>query len=107
STYGETCFRVFNKTRKVSAMSRQKRTINKKWKLFFYILLTINIIVFLTVTLLIFWPVSETEEPTVVDHSEEEGSEFVVRTTKENLNELVNAYMINFFMIQSINIASH
>ena len=77
-------------------MSRQKRTINKKWKLFFYILLTINIIVFLTVTLLIFWPVSETEEPTVVDHSEEEGSEFVVRTTKENLNELVNAYMDKF-----------
>src|SRR5690625_7575971 len=67
-------------------MSRQKRTIKKKWKLLFYILLTINIIVFLTITLLIFWPVSETEEPTVVDHSEEEGSEFIVRTTKENLN---------------------
>ena len=77
-------------------MSRQKRTINKKWKLLFYILLTINIIVFLTITLLIFWPVSETEEPTVVDHSEEEGSEFIVRTTKENLNELVNAYMDKF-----------
>ncbi len=77
-------------------MSRQKRTIKKKWKLLFYILLTINIIVFLTITLLIFWPVSETEEPTVVDHSEEEGSEFVVRTTKENLNELVNAYMDKF-----------
>src|SRR5690625_488650 len=77
-------------------MSRQKRTIKKKWKLLFYILLTINIIVFLTITLLIFWPVSETEEPTVVDHSEEEGSEFIVRTTKENLNELVNAYVDKF-----------
>src|SRR5699024_6362792 len=77
-------------------MSRQKRTINKKWKLLFYILLTINIIVFLTITLLIFWPVSETEEPTVVDHSEEDGSEFIVCTTKEILNELVNAYMEKF-----------
>lgn len=77
-------------------MFRQKRTINKKWKSLFYILLTINIIVFSTIAILIFWPVSKTEDPAVVDHSDEEGSEFIVRTTKENLNELVNAYMDKF-----------
>lgn len=77
-------------------MSNHDRTTWKKWKQLFYILLVINIIVFVTVISLIFWPVSESEVHTGPDYDEKEGSEFVVRTTKENLNELINAYIDKF-----------
>lgn len=77
-------------------MSNNDRPTWKKWKQLFYILLVVNIIVFVTFISLIFWPVSETEEPAGTNYAEKEGSEFTVRTTKENLNELVNAYIDKF-----------
>lgn len=78
-------------------MSRpERKPIDKKWKTFFYILLTVNILVFLTFTLLIFWPVADTDVPSGIDFSDDAGSEFTVRTTKENLNELINAYIDKF-----------
>jgi len=66
---------------------------NNKWKKLFYSLLGFNILVFIVLLILIFWPVSELNPK---PHSEDiinESSEFVVRTTKQNLNELINAYL--------------
>ncbi|HLR68583.1 YpmS family protein [Virgibacillus alimentarius] len=73
-----------------------KRRLNKKWKRRFYTLLAVNIVVVLIIISLIYWPVADTEVSPGSDSYDEESSEFVVRTTKENLNELVNAYIDQF-----------
>ncbi|MBP1969751.1 uncharacterized protein YpmS [Virgibacillus natechei] len=64
-----------------------------KWKRLFYGLLIFNIAFLLIITALIFWPVSQTTYPSSDQQDEQESSEFTVRTTKENLNDLVNAYI--------------
>jgi len=68
---------------------------NKKmsWKRLFYILLTVNIVVVIVLLALIFWPVPEKDLPKQTETTEQTSSEFVIRTTKENLNELMNAYL--------------
>lgn len=72
-----------------------KRSHKRKnnWKRPFYGLLTLNFIVVLAITTLIFWPVPEVDVPLSESIDTESSSNFVVRTTKENLNELVNAYL--------------
>ncbi|MEN1966821.1 YpmS family protein [Lentibacillus sp. N15] len=72
-----------------------KRNTNprRKWKRLFYGLLLFDIIIVGLLLLLIFWPVSSTQPPKSDDNYDQKSSEFVVRTTKENLNELVNAYI--------------
>src|SRR5699024_11465546 len=47
----------------------------------------------LPILALIFWPVSETETPTPSEDNTQRSSEFTVRTSKQNVNELVNAYI--------------
>ncbi|QKY70548.1 YpmS family protein [Lentibacillus sp. CBA3610] len=64
-----------------------------KWKRLFFWLLGLNVAAFLLITALIFWPVSHTETPEPSDENTERSTEFTVRTTKQNLNELVNAYI--------------
>lgn len=64
-----------------------------KWKRLFYILLTVNFTIIVVLLTLIFWPIPEKELPDGSKASEQKSSEFVIRTTKENLNELVNAYL--------------
>lgn len=66
-----------------------------KWKWVFFTLLTLNIIALTIFSALIFWPVSETEYTYTGHMTAPDSSEFVVRTTKKNLNELVNAYIEN------------
>jgi len=68
---------------------------NKKmsWKRLFYILLIVNIVVVIVLLALIFWPVPEKDLPKQTETTEQTSSEFVIRTTKENLNELMNAYL--------------
>jgi len=74
--------------------NRSDKRMNRfNWKRSFFILLGFNLFVLLMVIGLIFWPVSETDYSTMQSDITEESSEFVVRTTKENLNELVNAYI--------------
>lgn len=58
--------------------------------------MTFNLIVLFVIMLLIFWPVPETKMPQITKPMEHESSEFVVRTTKQNLNDLVNAYIDKF-----------
>jgi len=72
-------------------MTKQNRKMG--WKRLFFILLTVNIAVIILLLALIFWPVPEKDFPDEAETTEEKSSEFVIRTTKENLNELVNAYL--------------
>lgn len=65
----------------------------KKWKYLFLGLLTINGIILLSIFTLIFWPVKDEQVLVNEQFAEQESSEFTVRTTKDNLNELVNAYI--------------
>lgn len=65
----------------------------KKWKQLFFILLAVNIIGVLSIITFVFWPSKDTEYPPRSKITSEPSSEFVVRTTKENLNDLVNAYL--------------
>ena len=74
-------------------MKENKISQRSKWKWVFLILLTLNIIALTTFAALIFWPVTETEVNYTGHMTAPNSSEFVVRTTKKNLNELVNAYI--------------
>lgn len=65
----------------------------KKWKKWFYSLFFINIAIFLLITTLLLWPVSNKEHIPSNPVETDDSSEFVVRTTKKNLNELANAYI--------------
>ncbi|WP_449354968.1 YpmS family protein [Virgibacillus natechei] len=77
-------------------MSQRKelhQSNKNKWKRLFYGLLSVNILFFLVIVAFIFWPVSENTFPSNEEQQTQESSEFTVRTTKNNLNELVNAYI--------------
>ncbi len=67
--------------------------IEKNWKAFFIALLGFNVLFLLSVMLFIFWPTSEVEPPEKEFIEEEEGAEFTINSSKENLTELVNAYI--------------
>ncbi len=64
------------------------------WRKFFFVLLWVNILGVLLILSLIFWPFLETvNTPKKTYLENEEGAEFMIRSTKENLDELVNAYI--------------
>ncbi|TRM10846.1 DUF2140 family protein [Lentibacillus cibarius] len=73
-------------------MSKHKITKNV-WKRLFYSLIGVNVLIFAGIAALLFWPVPETDTPEPAKEEKKPGSEFVVRTTKQNVNELVNAYI--------------
>ncbi|WP_010531507.1 YpmS family protein [Lentibacillus jeotgali] len=73
-------------------MPKHKKKRNK-WKHFFFWLFGANVLVLLCMLALIFWPVSETETPSPSEENTQDSSEFTVRTSKQNVNELVNAYI--------------
>lgn len=64
-----------------------------KWKRLFYSLLLLNILILISIIALVFWPVPGADTPSTEKENSQLSSEFVVRTTKENLNQLVNAYI--------------
>ncbi|MFD1363484.1 YpmS family protein [Lentibacillus salinarum] len=64
-----------------------------KWQRLFFWLLGANVFVVIAIIALIFWPVSETTPPDPAENHTQPSSEFTVRTTKQNLNELINAYL--------------
>ncbi|MEN2767201.1 YpmS family protein [Ornithinibacillus xuwenensis] len=71
----------------------QETNKNKKWRKYFISLLIVNIAVVAVIILLIFWPVERNESPLKEEEMTQSSSEFIIRTTKNNLNELINAYM--------------
>jgi uncharacterized protein YpmS len=79
----------------VRRMNSEKKH-KDKWKRSFFAILFINIGILLLLVTLIFWPVEHRETPTTKEHFTSESSEFIIRTTKKNLNELVNAYMYEY-----------
>src|SRR5690625_1042220 len=74
-------------------MTMVEKKFNVNWKKLFYALLTLNMLGILIIITLIFWPVQKTHIPKVEHDFIDDSSEFVVRTTKNNLNNLVNAYI--------------
>lgn len=66
---------------------------NNRWKRYFYYLLTVNGIFIIIIGSLLFWPTSTNLEDRNNNIKEKSGSEFLVRTTKTHLNELINAYI--------------
>lgn len=64
------------------------------WKKRFIILSTINGIILLFLAIYLYSPIPKTEiEQAGEQYKQENSSQFVVRTTKQNLNNLVNAYL--------------
>lgn len=80
---------------KVKRLSDSARTNKKKgWKKRFYLLLLINIIVIFGIAVYLYSPIPKKElEIASKQYESETSSHFVVRTTKQNLNNLVNAYL--------------
>ncbi|MFZ3579023.1 YpmS family protein [Virgibacillus sp. DJP39] len=74
-------------------MKRQNKQPKSKWKKLFYTLLTVNIVIVAVIISFIFWPVSDSTIPSQEKVDEQKSSQFIVRTTKSNLNDLVNAYL--------------
>ncbi|MEC5424383.1 YpmS family protein [Virgibacillus sp. C22-A2] len=75
------------------SIRKKHHTSKSKWKRLFYSLLAFNFVFFLTLVALIFWPVSDADYSSYQEREPDESSEFIVRTTKQNLNELINAYI--------------
>lgn len=67
--------------------------INNKWKAGFFTILIFNAVILLLLLALIFWPVSKNEFPQNAGIDNQESSEFYIQTTKQNLNNLINAYI--------------
>ena len=72
---------------------RKQRLKRNKWKKAFYSLLIFNGIVFVVLLALLFGPVPENKAPVRHERGDQESSEFIIRTSKQNLNNLVNAYI--------------
>lgn len=68
----------------------------KPWRKRFFILLIINIVIILVITSLIFWPVEDKSTKRNAADLEQTSSDFIVRTSKQNLNSLINAYIKQF-----------
>lgn len=67
-----------------------------KWRRLFFGLLLFNIAVIAVLLILLFWPVKEVPLPNGEQNSElKDSSQFIIRTTRNNLTEMVNAYVDN------------
>lgn len=67
---------------------------NRRWKFSFFILLLINGVIISALAAFLYWPTPKVEiEVKSEEYSRANSSEFVVRTTKQNVNDLVNAYL--------------
>lgn len=70
---------------------KEKKATN--WKKLFVTLASINFLLLFGMILFIYWPVPSAEPPEKVYLEEEAGAEFTIRSSKENLNQLINAYI--------------
>lgn len=80
---------------KVKKMNHSERVkMNKVWKKRFYLLLAINGIIIIGLAVYLYSPIPKKElDIASKQYESENSSQFVVRTTKQNLNNLVNAYL--------------
>ncbi|GEN32179.1 uncharacterized protein YpmS [Cerasibacillus quisquiliarum] len=78
------------------SLSRKKvKTKQRNWKRLFFILLSVNLVIIGSVCLFFLWPTKPLNLPKSEINSNDRYSEFTIRTSKENVNELVNAYLDN------------
>jgi len=76
-------------------MPKDEKKSSRNWRKLFIVLAVINIAVISTFAILLFWPVKETPFPDGKQQVKGNSSEFVIRTTKKNLNDMVEAYLEN------------
>lgn len=76
-------------------MPRDTKRSSKSWRNLFIGLAVINVVVILTFAILLFWPVKETPFPDTKQQVKGNSSEFIIRTTKGNINEMIAAYLDN------------
>ncbi|WP_047983862.1 YpmS family protein [Ornithinibacillus californiensis] len=74
----------------------QEKSNSSKWRTAFIVLLLLNFFVVLSIIAFIFWPVEQTDMSISEHQTTQDNSEFIIRTTKKNLNELINAYMYEY-----------
>ncbi|WP_018933477.1 YpmS family protein [Gracilibacillus lacisalsi] len=72
------------------------------WKKLFITLASVNLALFVGIVLFIFWPAPGAEPPEKVFLEDEAGAEFTIRSSKDNLNELVNAYIAKLPKLDNI-----
>ena len=72
------------------------------WKKLFITLASVNLALILGIFLFIFWPAPGAEPPEKVFLEDEAGAEFTIRSSKDNLNELVNAYIAKLPKLDNI-----
>lgn len=72
------------------------------WKKLFITLASVNLALMLGIVLFIFWPAPGAEPPEKVFLEDEAGAEFTIRSSKDNLNELVNAYIAKLPKLDNI-----
>ena len=63
------------------------------WKKLFFILLSTNAIIVSVIVILVFWPIEKPAYPEKEFIEEDAGAEFTIRSGKENLTELANAFL--------------
>ncbi|WP_078544526.1 YpmS family protein [Litchfieldia alkalitelluris] len=73
-------------------MEKQQK-LKLSWKKLFLGLAGANVFLLLLFGIFMLWPVSNTDIPKKEFIEDEEGAEFTVRSSKQNLNELVNEYV--------------
>jgi len=73
-----------------------KEKLQLTWKRLFFGLLIINVFTVVVILGLIFWPIQDERYEITNMIDDVDSSEFTVRTTKKNLNELINAYIDKF-----------
>lgn len=88
-------------------MKKKHKSVN--WKKRFVILAVVNITVLALFAMFVYSPIPKTElEESSNQYKNENSSEFIVRTTKQNVNNLVNAYidklLVNSDHIYTINL---
>ncbi|WP_163580417.1 YpmS family protein [Gracilibacillus saliphilus] len=72
------------------------------WKKLFITLASVNLALMVGIVLFIFWPAPGAEPPEKIFLEEEAGAEFTIRSSKDNLNELVNAYIAKLPKLDNI-----
>jgi len=71
-----------------------KKNEERRWKKRFTTLVVINIVIVILLAMYLYSPIPKSElESASNQYKSENSSEFVVRTTKQNVNNLVNAYL--------------
>ncbi len=75
-------------------MTKHHQKENNIWRSLFIILCIVNVIIVISLFLYLYSPISDHDiDLSSKEYSKEHSSEFVVRTTKHNLNNLINAYL--------------